>query len=101
MGRSIGARVPSFSTVRSVYTNDPPLGKHPSELPDSSQTFGIIKMQWEIVERFLTRLVAASQRDPLRILLLETVILALFVMCVSLQLSVISPGRMRQVVPDP
>ena len=50
-----------------------PFGKLPSELPDSSQSFGILKMQWEIVERFLTRLVVASQKDPLRILLPETV----------------------------
>ena len=52
-----------------------PFGKLPSELPDSGKSFGILEMQWEIVERFLTRLVAASQKDPLRILLLETVIM--------------------------
>ena len=101
MGRSIGARAPSFSTVRSVYTNDPPLWKHPSELPDINQAFGIIKIQWEIVERFLTRLVAASQKDPLRILLPETVILTFVVLCVSRQLFVFSPRRKRQVLPDP
>ena len=52
-----------------------PHGKLPSELPDCSQSFGILKMQWEIVERFLTILVVADQKDPLRILLLETVIM--------------------------
>ena len=52
-----------------------PFGKLPSELPDCRQFFGILKMQWEIVERFLTRLVVADQKDPLRILLLETVIM--------------------------
>jgi len=54
-----------------------PHGKLPSELPDCRQFFGILKMQWEVVERFLTRLVAANQKDPLRILLPETVILGL------------------------
>ena len=74
MGGSIGARFPSFSTGHSVYTYDPFFGKLPSELPDSSHCFRIQKCSAAIVERFSTRLVAANQKDPLRILLPETVI---------------------------
>ena len=67
-----------------------PFGKLPSELPDCSQSFGILKMRWEIVERFLTRLVAANQKDPLRILLLETVVLSLS-LCVCFSSTVCVP----------
>ena len=70
-----------------------PHGKLPSELPDCRQSFGILKMQWEIVERFLARLVAANQKDPLQILLPKDGDPAFVVLYVSRQLFVSSPCR--------